>query len=796
MSAIEKVVVIGSGVMGAAIAGHIANAKIPVTLLDIIPEGAKDRNQLAKDAIERLKKTEPAPLVHKNRIPLITPGNIEDNLDAIKEADWIIEVVIERLDIKQSLYKKIDEVRKKGSIVSSNTSTLPLQQLVADMPESFAEDFLITHFFNPPRYMRLLELVTGSSTKKDVIDTIIDFADKTLGKGVVHCKDTPGFIANRIGCYWIQVGLLDAIAMGINVEEADAVMGKPVGVPKTGIFGLMDLIGIDLMPLIADSMLASLPKDDAFATTYEEPDVVKKMIADGYTGRKGKGGFFRLNKEDGKKVKEVINLADGSYSEAKRPKLACIKDSKGDLRKLFTHKDPASKYAWSVISKMLCYTAEIAADIAEDISAIDNAMKWGYNWKYGPFEMLDRMGKEGKTGAKWFADRLREEGRDVPEFIEKATDKPFYGASDTKRFHLTPRGEYEDILVADDAYMLADITRGKTPISKNASAKLWDIGDGVACLEFTSKMNSIDPAILEMVAKATDIVQKDFKGLVIANDGEHFSVGANIGYVLYAANVAAWKMIEGIIAQGQEVFAGLKFAPFPVVSAPSGMALGGGCEVLLHSDAIQAHMELYTGLVEVGVGVIPGWGGCKEMLLRTLAQKEEQKGGIAKAFGGIGMVQTATTMPALSKIFERVGLAQVSKSAEDARDMTILREHDRITMNRNRLLPDAKAFCLELAQDYVPPSEQTITLPGKTAKVAFDMAVKGFVASGKASKHDQVVTGALAAVLSGGDTDITKPITEEQLIQLERKHFMGLVKHPDTLARVEHMLETGRPLRN
>lgn len=796
---IKKVAVIGSGVMGSSIAAHIANSGTPVILYDIVPKEFKSRNELAEKAIERLLKTDPAPLTHKNKAKLITPANLEDNLDLLKDVDWVIEAVLERMDIKSALYKKIDVFRKKDSVISSNTSTLPLKNLTHGMSEKFKKDFMITHFFNPPRYMRLLELVTGSETRKEAAEAIEKFCDVNLGKGVVICKDTPGFIANRIGCFWIEAGMLEAMKLGLTVEEADSVMGKPVGIPKTGVFGLMDLIGIDLLPLIAKSFSDSLPESDAFRKIYKEPDLVKKMIADGYTGRKGKGGFYRLNKDGGKKTKEVIDLKSGQYRSENKAKLDSVENYKKGLRSLVTHSDKGGKYAWEVLSQTLSYTASLVPEISDDIFSIDEAMKLGYNWKYGPFELIDRLGDKEIAGPKWFAEKLKIEEKPVPEILIKAGDKPFYDKRDGKVIYLSIKGSYEAIKQNPNAWMLSDIKANAKPIIKNGSASLWDVGDDVVCFEFTSKMNSLDPMSLELLQKATELVGKNYKGMIIGNDSDNFCVGANIGFVLFASNIAAWKMIDGVIKQGQDAYMGIKYSNFPVVSAVSGMALGGGCEILLHSDAVQAHVETYSGLVEVGVGLIPGWGGCKEMLFRGLEKRRKSDRLAAKMgtmFSFISPVKTMNTMPVIQESFEKIALAKVSKSAEEARDMLILNDKSRISMNRKRVLADAKKLCLELAVDYKAPEPAKISLPGKTARYFIHMAIDTFVKSGKATKHDEVISKEIAKVLSGSNTDITEELTEQNVLDLEREVFMELVKHPDTLARIEHMLATGKPLRN
>jgi 3-hydroxyacyl-CoA dehydrogenase len=774
MADIEKVAVIGAGVMGAGIAAHVANAGIPVLLLDIVPDGATDRNAIASGAVAKMLKADPAPFMSKAAAKLVTPGNIEDHLDQLATCDWIVEAVIERLDIKQSLYAKIEAVRKPGSVVSSNTSTIPLATLVAGMPASFAQDFVITHFFNPPRYMRLLEVVSGPDTRPDALARVSAFADHRLGKSVVPCKDRPGFIANRLGVYWLQTAVIEAVDAGLAIEDADAIIGRPMGIPKTGVFGLLDLVGLDLMPHVMASMAGSLPPEDPFHSANRPLPLVENMIATGYTGRKGKGGFYRLNRANGGKVKEAIDLGTGDYRPQRKAQVEAIKDAGRDLRALLSHDSDHGRYAWRVLSRTLAYAAALVGDAADEVESIDEAMRLGYNWKFGPFELMDRL------GADWLAERLLAEGQAVPPILTAAAGKSLYRIEGGDRQVLTLDGSYRTVQRPEGVVMLEDIKRTQQPVLKNGSAALWDIGDGVACLEFTSKMNSVDPDLMALLGKSIRVVQKQFKALVIYNEGSNFSVGANLGLALFAANIAAWPEIENIVEQGQQTYRALKRAPFPVVGAPSGMALGGGCEVLLHCDAVQAHAETYVGLVEVGVGLIPAWGGCTEMLHR---------------WATLGCLPRGP-MPAIGKVFETISTATVAKSAAEAKELLFLRPDDGITMNRYRLLADAKARALSMVDGYQPAAEQEFTLPGPTARQALEMAVGGFRRLGKATPYDEVVSFALAKVLSGGDTDVTEVLDEETLLDLERSAFMELVRQPGTLARVETMLLTGRPLRN
>ncbi len=579
--AIERAAVIGAGVMGAGIAAHFANAGIPVLLLDVVPDGADDRNTLAAGAIQRMLKAQPAPFMTKRAAKLVTPGNLEDDIGRLSEVDWIVEAVIEDLAIKRDLYGRVDAARKPGSIVSSNTSTLTIASLTDGMTDAFAHDFLIAHFFNPPRYMRLMELVSGPRTRADAIAEVREFADKRLGKTVVECHDTPSFIANRIGSFWIRCAIGAAIGRGLSVEEADALMGRPIGVPKSGVFGLLDLVGIDLLPHIDRSLLATLPKDDPYRDIHTELPIVDRMIADGLVGRKGKGGFYRMNKDGGAKVKEAIDLRTGEYAPAVRPALASLDASKeGGLRALVEHDDKGGRFAWAVLSRTLAYAAALVPEIADDIHAVDRAMQLGYNWRYGPFELIDRL------GADWFAERLEAEGAEAPPLLAAAVKAGgFYRVHDGRRQFLAIDGEYCDIERPDGVLLLADIKERSKPLARNGSASLWDIGDGVACLEFHTKLNALDPDSLALMQKAIPIVTDGFKALVIYNEGEQFCAGANLGLALFAANTAMWPMIEGIVTQGQQTLMALREAPFPVISAPSGLALGGGCEVVLAADA-------------------------------------------------------------------------------------------------------------------------------------------------------------------------------------------------------------------
>ena len=774
---IKKVCVIGAGTMGAGIAAQVANAGVPVLLLDIVPKAETSnqggRNAIAEGAVARMLKTDPAPFMSTRAAKLVEIGNIEDHLDRIAECDWVIEAVIERLDVKQSLYTRIEAVKREGTAVSSNTSTIPLANLVEGRSDAFKRDFLITHFFNPPRYMRLLEIVAGPDSDAAVVEKVQAFADVAMGKTVVRAKDTPGFIANRIGTYWIQLGINNAMDLVLTVEEADAIAGKPMGVPKTGIFGLVDLVGIDLMPHLKASLTGTLARNDPYQAIARDIPLIETMIGQGYTGRKGKGGFYRINRDKGKQL-EAIDLQTGEYRAKIKASAPAGAAGKGDLRALVETKGKLGDYAWAVLSGTLAYAASLVPEASDDVLAIDDAMKLGYNWKAGPFEMIDKL------GAQYLAERLASEGKPVPALLSQAGTRTFYRVEEGKRQFLGLDGEYHDIVRPAGVLRLANIKLRSKPLLKNASAALWDVGDGVACLEFTGKMNALVGEVMKLIGQAIPVVAQQYKALVIYNDADSFSAGANLGLALFAMNIAAWGEIEKLVAGGQMAFKALKYASFPVVSAPAGLAIGGGCEILLHSDAIQAHAELYTGLVECGVGLIPGWGGDGEMLERWR--------------NALGMPQGP--MPAVAKVFETVSTATVSKSAQQAKELMFLRPDDGVTMNRDRLLHDAKHKALALVEGYTPPQPPTFRLPGESGRVGLNMAAQGFHKRGLATDYDMVVSDALATVLSGGEFDYVDTVSEADLLTLERQEFMRRVRDPRTVSRIEHMLETGKPLRN
>lgn len=781
VKAIRKVAVIGSGVMGAGIAAQVANAGVPVLLLDIVPQDAgaesaksgKNRSVLAQEAIKKLHKINPAPLMAPENADLITAGNLEDHTKQLADCDWIIEVVVEKLDVKKKIYKIIEKNAKKGAIISSNTSTLPLSHLTAGMSREFKQHFVITHFFNPPRYMRLLELVVGPVTLPEVVDVIESFVDVSLGKSVVHARDTPGFIANRIGTYWLHSALVYALKQGVEVEAADAVLGKPMGAPKTGVFGLVDLVGLDLIPHVLESLLHALPESDDFHKLGPAPALLKQMIAQGYTGRKGKGGFYRLGAN---KSKEVISLSGGDYGPVHKPYVAAAQAARrGGLKALVTHDSPEGRYAWVVLRQTLAYAAGLVEEIAGNLEEIDRAMRLGYNWKYGPLELIDQL------GTAWFAQKLRDAELPVPLILQVAAGRPLYRVHAGRKEFLQLSGTYRPLERPAGVLLLEDIKRASKPLMRNVSASVWDIGHGVACFEFHSKMNSFNPFILWLLEKAVrQLPAKGYKAMVIYNEGNNFSVGANLLMLLVTSKFRLWPLVRLILKHGQKTFEKIKYAPFPVVGAPSGMALGGGCEVLLHCHALESHAESYIGLVEVGVGIIPGWGGCKELLGRAIAQ--------AKAKG---------PMPPVVQAFETIATAKVSKSAQEARKLLFLGKNDGITMNRDRVLANAKERALKMAENFVPPQPFAYALPGSSGAAALRLALHDFALKGLATKHDVTVGTQLAVALTGGSKgDVTVTLTEDDMQRMERKGLVRLAKTPGTRARIAYMLKRGKPLRN
>ena len=738
---IRKVVVIGSGTMGSGIAAHLCNANVPVTLLDLTTE-------ISEKARERIKQSRPPLLIDKAKINNIDVGNIEDDFNVVKEADWIVEAVVERIDIKHNIYEKIFKERKNGSIVSSNTSSIPISVLSEKLSTEDKKDFCITHFFNPVRYMDLLEIVKSENNDLQKINTLKKFCELSLGKGAIICNDTPGFLGNRIGVFAMQIAMTEAFKMNLSIEEADATFGRPMGIPKTGVFGLYDLIGIDLMADVLKSFIKELPETDEFQEVAKEIPLVKKLIETGYTGRKGKGGFYRMNKIDGKKILEAINLETGEYAPSEKIN---IKSEKVDLKALINRNDKYGKYAWSVISKIICYASSLVPGITDEFNDIDEAMRLGFNWSKGPFEMLEEIGVVN------FFDRIESyKGNKFLEELAKTKNEKFHGI----------RQKYTDIET------LGKVKKTATNVDGNSSASIYRFND-YNIVEFTTKANALDYDSMDALKKATD------KPLIIINESMQFSAGVNLTYTMEFADKGDFKSIEKFVRYFQETCKHLKYSDHPVVSAPSGLTLGGGFEVMVQSNFVASHTNIVVGLVETIVGLIPAGGGCKEMLARWLDTQEAKN----------------DPHYAPMKVFDIIGYGKTATSPVEAEPLKYLRPEDKKIMNRNSLLDVSKKILTE-NQDFKPPKETIFNLPGKEVKDKMIVMLDKLYNDKIILDHGMVVAKELAHVLSGGDTNIDKSLTEEDLYKLELDAFMKLIETKETQDRIKHTLATGKPLNN
>lgn len=767
-SGIGRVAVIGAGSMGAGIAAQFANAGIPVDLLDIPGPDSASRNAPAKTGIERQIKA--GGFMQLDAAGLVRPGNVDDDLQRIADADWIVEAVIEKLDVKRDLYRRIDAVRKKSSIVSSNTSTIPRRDLVNGLGQAFAADFLITHFFNPPRVMRLVEIVSAPENDAGLLRRARLASETILGKTVVDCRDTPGFIANRIGCYWLAVAVIEAQRLGLTADEADAVMAA-LGTPRTGAFGLLDLVGIDLVPHVWGSLMSSLPADDPIhAQDLPGDRLIKSMIAAGQFGRKAKAGFYRLAAD---KSRETLDFATGDYKRQPPFDPSILPGRGRDLRTLLNSDDRFGRYAWNTLSRVVTYAAEMGAQIAADVGSIDVAIQLGYAWKDGPFALADRY------GTKAFADRLVRDGLTVPPLLARAAAQQAFFDTTGAALRTAGEGRAESLSVS----LLSKAKLGGKAISQNEAASLWDIGDGLACFEMHTKMNSFAAGVFDLLDETLARGARNFRGLVIANDDPRaFSVGADLSFIADLIRKKSWSVLERYVARGQEIFLRLKYADFPVVAAVHGFALGGGCEFMLHASAVVAHAELNAGLPEAKVGLIPAWGGCTELLLRAQQSLTGPKG------------PAATANAAFATIFA----AATSTSASDARSRGLLRLNDTIAMNRNQLMQLAKDRALAMVGlGYQAPEPALLTMSGRSGKLGIMNGVEARLAAGLLSEHDVRIADALASVLTGGPSgDPRRVVTEADMMVLELAALMQLVQAPETRQRIEHMLQTGKPLRN
>ena len=738
---IKKVVVIGSGTMGSGIAAHLCNANVPVTLLDLTTE-------ISEKARDRIHKSRPPLLLDKTKIENIKVGNINDNFDVVKEADWVVEAVVERIDIKHNIYEKIFKNRKQGAIVSSNTSSIPIKVLSEKLTEEEKKDFCITHFFNPVRYMGLLEIVKNENNDLNKINSLKKFCEIELGKGAIVCNDTPGFLGNRIGVYAMQVAMTEAFRMKLSIEEADAVFGRPMGIPKTGVFGLYDLIGIDLMADVLKSFIKELSDNDEFQTVAKEIPLVKKLIDTGYTGRKGKGGFYRMNKSGNQKVLEAINLETGEYTTSKKIDLGV---ETVDINNLINRKDKYGEYAWEVISKIIKYASSLVPGITDKFNDIDEAMRLGFNWAMGPFEMLKSIGVEN------FFSRIDNfENNEFLENLSKSKNENFYGE----------RQLYTDIET------LGKIRPSAIKVDKNKSAEIHRFKD-FNIVEFTTKACALDYDSMDALKNATD------KPLIVMNESMQFSAGVNLSYTMNFADKGDFKSIEKFIKYFQDTCKTLKYSKHPVVSAPSGLTLGGGFEVLVQSNFVASHTNIVVGLVETIVGLVPAGGGCKEMLWRW-SKTDEAK--LDPDYAPL-------------KVFDIIGYAKTATSPVEAEPLKYLKPEDKKIMNRNSLFEEARKL-INQNNDFIPPEECKFKLSGKPLKEKMIKILEKLYNEKIILDHGIYVGTQLANVLSGGDTNLDKTLSEDDLYKLELESFMRLIETKQTQDRIKHTLLTGKPLVN
>jgi len=801
-SRIQKTVVLGAGTMGARIAAHFPNAGLSCLLLDIVPKDSMqaDRNKLVLAGIDAAKKSKPAAFFSPSLVSRITIGNFEDDLSRITDADWIIEVVAENLEIKRNLLGKVAQFRKPGSIVTTNTSGLPVHLIAEGLPEEFQQHWSGTHFFNPPRYMKLVEIIPGPKTSAEVLTTLADFCDRRLGKGVVVAKDTPNFIANRIGTYSMLNALRLMSTLGMTIEEVDACTGPAVGWPKSATFRTADIVGLDVLVHVVKNIYETAPHDES-REAYKVPGLVEEMLKRNWLGDKTGQGFYKRVK--GRAEKEILALEIGTmeYRPRAKARFAAIEAGKGvedtrdRLRGLMTplfegqKTDKAQQFIWGGLSEMCLYAGRRIPEISDHIVDIDRAMRWGFAWELGPFETVDALGLPA------FAEQIRKEGRALPTVFEKALSagrKSFYesekGATSVFDFATAATSKVEH---PAGILILNNLKDAGKEVERNSGASLIDLGDGVICCEFHSKMNAIGSDLIAMIRKGIKRLDSDFDAMVIANQASNFSVGANLMLVLVGAQEQEWDELHMAVKQFQNVNLAIKYAAKPVVAAPQGMALGGGCEIGLHAAKIHAAAEAYIGLVEAGVGLIPGGGGTKEMLIRANEN--------AASGDDLDLFHT------LRPIFENIATAKVGTSAEECRELGYLRRNDAYSMNRDRLVADAKQTALALARGGWKPAASSwqegaqttqIKVLGESFLAAAKMAIHLMVRGGYASDYDAHVARKLANILAGGALSAPQFVSEQYVLDLEREAFVSLCGEKQTQQRIAHTLKTGKPLRN
>ena len=802
---IEKAAVLGAGTMGSRIAAHFANAGLPCLLLDIVPpdspagQGA-DRNKIVRAGLEAAKKARPAAFVTASLAEKVTIGNFEDDLVRCAEADWIIEAVAENLEIKRKLLARVAQFRKPGAIVTTNTSGLPVRLIAEGMSEEFQQHWAGTHFFNPPRYLKLVEIILGPRTSADVIETLDEFCDRRLGKGVVVAKDTPNFIANRIGTFSMLNALRLMTSLGMTVEEVDACTGPAVGQPKSATFRTADIVGLDVLLHVVKNIYESVPNDES-REIYKVPAFLGEMARRGWLGDKTGQGFYK--KVKGEEEKEILALDVNTmeYRPRQKAKFAsleagkAIEDTRERLRALIgpvlegQKGDKAQQFLWGALSETCLYAARRIPEISDHLEDVDRAMRWGFGWEMGPFEQMDAL------GVKAFAAQVQKEGRALPPIAEKILASGRKGFYESEKGKTTvfdwKSGAAKAVEEPKGLIILKSLKDAGREVERNSGASLLDLGDGVVCCEFHAKMNAIGADLIAMLHKGLKRLETDFEAMVIANQAVNFSVGANLMLILVGAQEQEWDELHMAVKQFQNVNLALKYAPKPVVAAPQGMALGGGCEIGLHSAKIQAAAEAYIGLVETGVGLIPGGGGTKEMLIRA---NEHAAGG-----------EDLDLFHALKPVFETIAMAKVGTSAEECRDMGFLRRDDGVSMNPDRLVADAKEAALALVRGGWKPlaaswqeGAQTtqIKVLGEPFLAAAKLAIHLLQRGGYATDYDGHVARKLTNILAGGSLSSAQWVSEQYVLDLEREAFVSLCGEKKTQERIAHMLKTGKPLRN
>lgn len=800
MIRIEKAAVLGAGTMGAGIAAHLANAGVPVLLLDIAPrelnkeEEAKGlslddkrvKNRIANAGLEAAKKAKPAAFFTPAQVALVQVGNFTDDMAGIKDCDFVIEAVVENLEIKRKLYAEVDKHRKQNSIIASNTSGIPIKSIAEGFSENFRQHFLGVHFFNPPRYLHLCELIATEWTSPEVMCSVHGFINERLGKGIVLAKDRPNFVANRIGVYASMHAIKTMLDDGYTIEEIDKITGPVLGRPKSATFRTSDVVGIDVMNHVAGNLYEGVPEDDE-RDVFAAPEILKQMIGRGILGAKSGGGFYQKQKGEKKEI-WTLDHASLEYRPAEKVKLPALDAAKNienlpeRIKTLVWGKDRVGTFLWKELSATLLYSAKRIPEIADTIVEVDNGLRWGFGWELGPFETWDAIGVE-KSVAK-----MKEEGRAIPANIEamlSAGATSFYKTENGARhFYDFASNSYKPVAEQPGVLVLKDIKERTNVIKKNAGASLIDIGDGVACLEFHSKMNAIGGDTMQMVKFALAEVERNFQGLVVGNQSSVFSAGANVMLILLAAQEEDWDELDLVVREFQRMTMSLRYSAKPVVVAPFNLTIGGGCEVVLHADRVRASAETYMGLVEVGVGLIPAGGGTKEMLLRAMDK--------------VKTLKDADPFPFVKQTFETLALAKVSTSAEEARHLGFLQDDDVITMNPDRLIADAKQEVLALAHTgYVEPQPRTDILAlGEPALATLKLGLHQMRRGGFISEHDSIIGEKLARIITGGDLNHATQVSEQYLLDLEREAFLSLCGMARTQERMAAMLKTGKPLRN